>query len=92
MFADGENYISDSQIFTFTYNVNRICFNLTILDNDLYELNKQFSVILTTSDPQVDIMPAVTVVTIQDVDCESTQWKNAVLKHADRGGAKVLTV
>lgn len=41
---------------------------MTILDNNVYELAKQFTVRLTTSDPQADIMPAVAMVTIQDVD------------------------
>ena len=44
------------------------CFNVTIVDDDVYELREDFFVNLTTSEPLVTLMPTTTVVMIDDED------------------------
>ncbi len=46
--------------------MSRVCFNVTILDDERYELNEDFFVNITTSDPQTDINPMSAIVAIED--------------------------
>ncbi len=50
-------------------------FNLTILDDFLFEPTEQFSISLSLADPlAVQITPNVSVITILDDDCKCTTW------------------
>ncbi len=64
--TDGEDYTADPRTLTFSPGMSRVCFNTTILDDDRYELNEDFFVNITTSDPQTDINPMSAIVTIED--------------------------
>ena len=44
------------------------CFNVTIMDDDLYEKQKEFFTHITTSDTQVTISSMITVIMIIDND------------------------
>ena len=65
-YPDGEDYRADPRVLTFSPGVDRVCFDVSIIDDNRYELNEDFFVNLTTSDPQVDINPMTAVVTILD--------------------------
>ncbi len=64
--TDGEDYTADPRTLTFSPGMSRVCFNVTILDDDRYELNEDLFVNITTSDPQTDINPMSAIVTIED--------------------------
>ena len=52
---------------TFSPGMERQCFNVTITDDNRYEFREQFQVNITTTDPQIDLMPnSVTVMIIDD--------------------------
>jgi hypothetical protein len=69
--ADGSDYTGDSFNTTFTsgsmYGATR-CVNITILEDGALEGDQTFTVMLTTSDPNVVIGINMTVVTIMDND------------------------
>ena len=46
----------------------RHCFNVSILDDDINEPEKEFLVMLTTSDSHVDLSPNMATITIIDND------------------------
>ena len=71
--ADGEDYAANPISLTFDENVSRNCFDVTILDDDRYELREDFFMNLTTTDPRTDIMPPTTIMMILDDDSEEKQ-------------------
>jgi hypothetical protein len=44
------------------------CFDVTILNDDQYELREDFFVNITTTDPDTDLRPSTTIVMIIDED------------------------
>ena len=68
--SDGADYNSQPITLTFGPGVDRNCFNVTIIDDDSYEVREDFFVNLTTSEPLVTVMPMSTVVRINDLDGE----------------------
>ncbi len=64
--TDGEDYTADPRTLTFSPGMLRVCYNVAILDDNRYELNEDFFVNITTSDPQTDIIPMSAIVTIED--------------------------
>lgn len=67
--ADGEDFLSDdSVLLVFNHEVNRSCFNITILNDNRNEPIESFFVNLTTSDHQVYLENDSTEVTIVDDD------------------------
>ena len=53
---------------TFAPRMLHDCFNVAIIDDDLYENPEEFFANITTTDPQVNISPMITVITIIDND------------------------
>ena len=53
---------------TFAPRMLQDCFNVTIMDDDLYENQKELFSNITTTDTQVTISPILTVITIIDND------------------------
>ena len=53
---------------TFAAGMLQVCFNVTIIDDDLYENPEEFFANITTTDTQVTISPMTTVITIIDND------------------------
>lgn len=74
MYIGGDDYATDSVMLTFNADNPRNCFNVSIIDNDLYELRESFFVNLTTTAPLVELAPMFTVVMIDDED--SKCWKD----------------
>ena len=57
---------------TFTPNIDRVCRNISIDNDELVEFNESFVVTLTTSDVAVSLHPNDTkTFTIIDNDCKS---------------------
>ena len=55
--------------FTFSKDITQQCFNVGIFDDDdINELQRTFLVMLTTGDPQVDLLPDTATITIIDND------------------------
>lgn len=52
----------------FSPTVSISCFNITIIDDDRYEVIENFFVVLYTSDSQTDLFPQNTLVNILDND------------------------
>ena len=46
-----------------------MCFNVSILDDEIYEEEENFLVMLTTGDPQVKLSPSTANIIIVDNDC-----------------------
>ena len=53
---------------TFGPDVDRVCFNVSIVDDSVYELREDFFVNLTTAQPFVTLMPVTSLVMIDDED------------------------
>ena len=53
---------------TFAPRMLQDCFNVTIMDDNLYENQKELFSKITTTDTQVTISPMITVITIIDND------------------------
>ena len=66
---DGQDYESISSTHTFSRNVIQVCFNVSILDDEMNEEEENFLVTITTGDPQVNISPSTATLTIVDNDC-----------------------
>ncbi len=64
--TDGEDYIADPKVLTFSPGMKKLCFNVTILDANGFKLSRDFFVSLSTNDPQADIGPMVAVVSIRN--------------------------
>ena len=55
--------------FTFSKDITQQCFDVGIFDDDdINELQRTFLVMLTTGDPQVDLLPDTATITIIDND------------------------
>ena len=78
-YPDGEDYHADPRVLVFSPGVDRVCFNVSIINDNRYELNEDFFVNLTTTDPQVDISPITAVVTIMDDDSKWFSQKSIVV-------------
>ena len=65
-FLDGEDFISNPQTLTFSPDMPRMCFNTTIVNDNRYELDENFYVNITTTDPLTDINPMAAIVMIED--------------------------
>ena len=46
-----------------------MCFNVSILDDEIEESEEYFLVMITSGDPQVKLSPSTTALTIVDNDC-----------------------
>ncbi len=68
LFADGEDFVSMPASLTFDSSRLRVCFNVTILDDDRFEFDEDFVVNITTTESQVTLDPISTVVMINDDD------------------------
>lgn len=69
---DGEDFLfNDSVVLVFNPDVNRSCFNVTIMNDNVNELRESFFVNITTFELQVQLKPNTTEVIIMDEDCKS---------------------
>ncbi len=50
------------------------CMNVTIMDDDALEADQTFSVTLTTSDDDVNVVNSMTTVTITDIDSKLRRY------------------
>ena len=64
----GSDFEVNSVMLTFAPRMLQDCFNVTIIDDDLYENPEEFFANITTIDTQVNISPMTTVITIIDND------------------------
>ena len=62
--------MSRSVSLTYNSDVSVVCFNVTIVDDTRYELREDFFVNITTGDPQVDLVPSSTIISILDDEGE----------------------
>jgi len=62
----GTDYVGQSVTLTFTPEMTQQCFNVSIINDDNYELAEEFFVNITTSEDFVDLAPMFTVLTIID--------------------------
>ena len=63
------SFVADEMIFLiFSQNDTRVCFNVSIIDDNIHEQDEVFFVKITTSDPQVILSPRQTNLTINDND------------------------
>ena len=62
----GTDYVDQSVTLTFTPQMTRQCFNVSIINDDNYELAEAFFVNITTAEDFVDLSPMFTVMTIID--------------------------
>ena len=65
----GFNYIAALYVLTFTSgsrNGDTKCADITILDNDVLERDKTFSVTLTVQNPRVILRNTISIITITD--------------------------
>ncbi len=53
---------------------DRECMNVTIMDDDALEADETFSVTLTTSDDDVNVVNSMTTVTITDIDSKLRRY------------------
>ena len=53
---------------TFTPEILKTCFNVSIVDDNVFEQPEEFFVNIMTTDPMAIISPMTTVVTIEDDD------------------------
>ena len=68
MSAGGTDFIEGHVMLTFTPEILKTCFNVIIVDDNVYEQPEEFFVNITTTDPMAIISPMTTVVTIVDDD------------------------
>ena len=66
--AGDSDFLGDSVVLTFTPGMSRACFNVDIVDDDLYEEPEDFIARISTTDRQVSVSPMATTVTILDND------------------------
>ena len=64
----GSDFEVNIVMLTFAPGMLQDCFNVVIIDDDLYENPEEFFANITTIDPQVTISPMTTVITIIDKD------------------------
>ena len=65
-----EDYDSVDQLLMLSSSVSRACVNITITDDDRYEEDETFDVIVTTDEPRVTIGPDTASIVIFDDDGE----------------------
>ena len=66
--AGGSDFEVNIVMLTFAPGMLQDCFNVTIIDDDLYENPEEFFANITTIETQVNIFPMTTVITIIDND------------------------
>jgi hypothetical protein len=64
----GEDFMPIYANLIFNQTVSRQCFNITLINDDHYELREDFFVNLTTNSLRIDIRPLFTIVMIVDED------------------------
>ena len=64
----GSDFEVNIVMLTFAPGMLQDCFNVTIIDDDLYENPEEFFANITTIETQVNISPMTTVITIIDND------------------------
>ena len=64
--SDGEDFLSHAVSLTFPPDAMESCFNTSILDDSRYEMPESFSVSISTSNIQANVMPTTTNITILD--------------------------
>ena len=84
----------DGNLLTFTPEVNVLCATVVpIIDDDVLEDNQNFSVVLSTEDPDTLVNPAFAIVTIVDNDgkisialskCTILDFKYALFIHSSQ--------
>ena len=65
-----EDYIPSPLSLTFSLDNIRVCFNVSIIDDDMDEPEESFLVNITTDDPQVILFPMTTILNVVDDDCK----------------------
>ena len=64
----GTDFEVNVVMLTFAPRMLQDCFNVSIIDDDMYENPEEFFANITTTDTQVTISPMTTVITIIDND------------------------
>ena len=75
---EGSDFLGDDVLLTFTPGNMQSCFNITIVDDDLYENPEEFLVNITTNASRVIISPITTAVTIEDNDEITIGWEKSI--------------
>ena len=68
IFVADEDYNKEIINLTFSQDYTRVCFNVSIIDDNIHEQDEFFLVIITTSDPQVTFSSRLTNLTIKSDD------------------------
>ena len=62
------DYDAVAEVLTFSTSVNRVCRNVSSVEDDIFEEDEDFTLTLTTADGSVDLNPDEANVTIIDDD------------------------
>ncbi len=68
--AAGEDFVDKPVSFTFSVTQDTHCFNVSIINDDLYEETEYFFVNLTTAESSIALAPSSVTVQIIDQDSE----------------------
>ena len=67
-FIAGEDYNEEMIFLTFSQNETRVCFNVSIIDDNIHEEDEVFFINITTSDPLVILSQPLTTLAIKSDD------------------------
>ena len=54
----------------FTPQAQRNCFDVTLIDDTVFEATQEFFVNLTATDENISLSPSFIIITVNDDDCE----------------------
>ena len=70
-FTAGEDFVDNPMILSVTPTIGQqACFTYSIVNDDIYEVNEEFFINLTTTDPSVTLMPNHRIIIVSDDDSE----------------------
>ena len=62
------DYTTFAEMLTFTPMDSRFCYNMTVINDQLFEGQEDFTVTLSTSAPSVSVQPETAIIIITDDD------------------------
>ncbi len=69
-YVGGNDFVATPYSFTFTPTQTQYCFNVTLIDDEAYEVREEFIVNITSDNPGVLLAPHFTVIVVDDNDCK----------------------
>ena len=70
-FTAGEDFLDNPMSLSVMPTVGeRVCFTYSLVNDDIYEVNEEFFINLTTTDPSVTLMPNHRIIIVSDDDSE----------------------